>query len=353
MWYTDWSGQQLIAMTMTGSTKRFPLTNGIGGGYYPSALTVGADHKFYLGSQNFSGIDVVDTSGNVVTYVPPSSDFVAYDGMALGPDGNVWFAEDAHVGKITPAGVITEYPYSDATTTNYYGSVTTGPDHNVWVTEYSTTTIDKVIPATGAMTNYAFTNCSSVTGVVSAAGSLWVNCGTNLAQVTTGGVSTYFYAGNGGGISQNGSTLAVGPDGNPWFALNSGNRIGEFNPADNSMTFYFPPASFGTNNAIAAGSDGNVWTMDSTPSINVYILNVISVSPTSLTFTGAGQTQTITVTEAGTSSWTAVSNNTGVATVAPGTSASTFKVTSVATGRARIIVSDAIGNSFAVRVIVH
>jgi len=124
----------------------------------------------------------------------------------------------------------------------------------------------------------------------------------------------------------------------------------EFNIANNSLIVYAPPSNYGNGLALAIGPDGNIWTVSDTNEIDVYIINVIGVSPATINFTGLGQTQTITVTENGTTSWTAVSTHTSVATVAPGGSASQFKVTSVASGYAKIIVSDAIGNSFIVRV---
>ena len=60
------------------------------------------------------------------------------DGLTTGADGNVWFLEQHKVGKITPAGRVTEYdvrstyPYSFLTPS--YG-ITQGPDGNVWFTE--------------------------------------------------------------------------------------------------------------------------------------------------------------------------------------------------------------------------
>jgi hypothetical protein len=186
---------------------------------------------------------------------------------------------------------------------------------------------------------------------VSAGGFLWVNCGSNLAQVTTSGTVTLLFTGF--GLTQSGENLAVGPDGNPWFGLNSNFTIGEFNIANNSLTYYFPPTNFATDVALSAGPDGNVWAVDTNDEMNVYILNVISVAPSSLTFaTPASPTQNIVVTQIGTAAWTAVSNNTAVATVAQGVPAHTFVVTPKGVGSTKIVVSDAKGNSFAVIVTV-
>jgi hypothetical protein len=56
-------------------------------------------------------------------------------GIVTGPDGNVWFAETSagRIGRMTPAGVLTEFPLSGA-----YGlplGIEVGPDGNLWFTE--------------------------------------------------------------------------------------------------------------------------------------------------------------------------------------------------------------------------
>src|SRR5450432_1506095 len=56
-------------------------------------------------------------------------------GIATGPDGNLWFTEYTgnKIGKITPSGVITEYPIPTANSSPY--GIVTGPDGNLWFTE--------------------------------------------------------------------------------------------------------------------------------------------------------------------------------------------------------------------------
>ena len=49
-------------------------------------------------------------------------------GIAAGPDGNLWFAGSlgGNIGRITPAGAVTEFPASDAI------SIAAGPDGALW-----------------------------------------------------------------------------------------------------------------------------------------------------------------------------------------------------------------------------
>jgi len=51
--------------------------------------------------------------------------------IATGSDGNLWFTEFAgsHIGRITPSGTVTEFPYNGSTT---YG-IAAGPDGGLLV----------------------------------------------------------------------------------------------------------------------------------------------------------------------------------------------------------------------------
>ena len=54
--------------------------------------------------------------------------------IAAGPDGNMWFTERHRIGRITPAGVITEF--SEGIFLPFGSSgIAAGPDGNLWFTE--------------------------------------------------------------------------------------------------------------------------------------------------------------------------------------------------------------------------
>jgi len=65
---------------------------------------------------------VVGTSGaaspsiHIIEYPVPTASAMPL-GITPGPDGNVWFTENAknQVAKITPSGVVTEYPFPPPT----------------------------------------------------------------------------------------------------------------------------------------------------------------------------------------------------------------------------------------------
>ena len=132
-------------------------------------------------------------------------------GIASGPDGNVWFAENTanRIGRITPAGVLTEF----AVPSGAPSAITAGPDGNLWFTEYG-----------------------------------------RIGRITTAGVVTEFLVPNPSLMN----SIVTGPDGNLWFAEYATNRIGRITPAGVVTEFVVPTAS-AQPNGIAAGPDGALW----------------------------------------------------------------------------------------------
>ena len=63
--------------------------------------------------------------------------------IAAGPDGNLWFTEKEgnRVGRITPAGEVTEF--SVTVGSNPWG-IAAGPDGNLWFTEYGGNRIGRI-----------------------------------------------------------------------------------------------------------------------------------------------------------------------------------------------------------------
>src|SRR5579863_195212 len=120
MWFTDWLGNGLVKMHMNGEVTEYPLSFVRGGNtisFSPWGITVGSDGKLYMTGAtrdpvtNGGTIGVATTAGVLTVYDTPSGDVPFYSHPSLGPDGNVYFSEQSHLAMITPAGVITEWPY--------------------------------------------------------------------------------------------------------------------------------------------------------------------------------------------------------------------------------------------------
>jgi streptogramin lyase len=361
MWFSDYSRNGLVSITMTGKATEFSLPASTA----PFSLAMGADKNVYVEGTVSHAIDQVTPTGIVHAYSIPSND-VPIGGMALGPDGNVWFTEEAHIARISPSGTIAEFAYpSGAHFQSGGGGVAVGSDKNVWFVEANAGIIGKIDPTTSAITEYPTTtspigSCFA-TGIAAAKnGKLYFACAANqnsstgyVGQITTSGAQAYFA--NPYGFSMYPEDVTLGPDKQIWIAPDQFTQllIAEFNVGTHAFTTYTTPDFSYLPLGMTAGPDGNMWGTNQSGTVDVYVLNVLDVAPAALTFSGTGQSQPLTVTESGATSWTATSSKPSVATVAQGGSSNVFNVTSVAVGTCTVKVTDGRGNIFDVGVTVQ
>ncbi len=176
--------------------------------------------------------------------------------IAAGPDGNLWFTEFGanKIGKITPAGVVTEYGIPTANSQPF--GITAGPDGNLWFTELNANRIGKITPG-GVVTEYVIPTPNSQPFAITAGpdGNVWfteVNA-NNVGRITPAGIITEFSVPSGGP-----GYITLGPDGNLWFTETDANKIGQVTPAGVVTEFPIPTARSGLS-GIAPGSDGALW----------------------------------------------------------------------------------------------
>ncbi|KJU81852.1 lyase-like protein [Candidatus Magnetobacterium bavaricum] len=155
--------------------------------------------------------------------------------ITSGPDGNLWFTEyyGRKIAKITTAGVITEYG-------DYflYGptSITSGPDGKLWAMDSYRAV---KITTAGGMTKYDSNhNCSG--DIMSGTGyNLWA-IGYYICYITTaGGITEYSlsYSANTGYLGS-GSLITLGTDNNLWFTTTA--SIGNITPPPPPPTVQVP-----------------------------------------------------------------------------------------------------------------
>src|ERR1700680_3582425 len=156
-------------------------------------------------------------SAGVITEYPMAKANAFPYGISAGPDGNVWFVELLFgVGKITPAGAVTEYAVPGSPQLE---GITNGPDGNLWFASVNNGTVGKVIPG-GTVTQYAVGGgVADLIQYITAGpdGNLWFGGSGFIGKITTSGAITKFTF-----KSKNGDTPSVigitkGPDGNVWF----------------------------------------------------------------------------------------------------------------------------------------
>src|SRR5205085_9306584 len=82
------------------------------------------------------------TAGQLIQY--PLSPKAGPTDIAPGPDGNIWVTEHyvAKVGRITPDGVITEYPVGGKKSSPK--GIVAAADGNLWYTDLGTNRIGRI-----------------------------------------------------------------------------------------------------------------------------------------------------------------------------------------------------------------
>ena len=162
------------------------------------------------------------------------------------------------IGRITPAGVITEFPIPTAQQRPY--GITAGPDGNLWFTEF-----DQQQDRTDHDGRRRHR-------VLRPHGQQRAHTGSPLARTATSGSPSTTATRSGGsrtaGVDHGvpgpnrlhsiPAAITAGPDGNLWFTEGTGNKIGRITTAGvitefSALTATSQPAG------IAAGPDGNLW----------------------------------------------------------------------------------------------
>jgi virginiamycin B lyase len=129
------------------SVTSFTLPSSMPSGANPAQLTLGADGKIWFSENADNQIGRIGVDGTIAEFNIPTPN-TAPEGICLGPDGNVWFVEVAGhgvvhlpngseagiggLGRITPAGQITEYSLPPATSGI---GIAAGPDGNLWIAD--------------------------------------------------------------------------------------------------------------------------------------------------------------------------------------------------------------------------
>jgi streptogramin lyase len=243
-------------------------------------------------------------------------------GIASGPDGNVWYAKQGGIGRMTPAGMVNEYGVPNGGDS---GGIAAGPDGNLWFTQPRGNKISRVTPA-AAFQEYRLPTAASGPSAIALGpdGNLWFTeaaaASNKIGRITPAGVITEFPIPT---PSSNPAGITKGPDGNVWFTERDAHKIGRITPAGVITEFLAPATS--SPASIAAGSDGNLWFTDAgtanaigrmTPAGNVaeYPIPTAGSDPFAIT---AGPDANIWFSEVSTNKIARISNLMGGGNVAP------------------------------------
>ena len=206
-------------------------------------------------------------------------------GLVAGPDGNLWFTEIGHIGRLTPAGAVTEFAL--ASSDSKPGVIVAGPDGNLWFTEPSAKALGRITSA-GVVTQFPLPAGDTYpVGLTSGPdGALWYtrsatspsagggppNTGTPgvIGRMSTNGAATEFELPTATSAESATEPLDIvnGDDGALWFDTGISNAgvggilgaswIGRITTSGKASIVYSPTTLVDIS-GLAAGSDHNLW----------------------------------------------------------------------------------------------
>ncbi len=184
------------------------------------------------------------------------------NGITSGPDDDVWFTEyyGNKIGQITPSGTITEF--SVPTENSYPQDIVSGPDGNLWFTEDGGNNIGRVTPS-GIFTEFPVPTSNSGVGDIATGtdGNIWFTekWGNKIGRISANGIITEFLIPT---INSKPQSITSGPDGNIWFTEQYANKIGRITPTGIITEFSLGYVYVGPY-GITSGPDGNLWFTES------------------------------------------------------------------------------------------
>lgn len=127
MWFTEGPVGTIGRIAMNGRVTevRFGPSNMADG------ITAGPDGNIWFTETAADKVWRFDLAGRTFTdFVIPTPESSPLQ-ITAGPDGNLWFTETERIGRITPAGTVTEFGEG----LGHAYAITAGPDGNVWFAE--------------------------------------------------------------------------------------------------------------------------------------------------------------------------------------------------------------------------
>src|SRR5271166_3125563 len=188
-------------------------------------------------------------------------------GITLGGEGELWFTQKdtptPEIGRITPAGVATEFPTGVKGFPDGEG-ITTGHEGDLWFTMLSGQGIGQMTP-TGETTIFPITGGEPefVAITTGTGGELWFTQDFVKAvwEMTPGGSAEQYFTPTAWSTPDYDSQgITVGHEGDIWFTEYSAHAIGRLDPTTRKVTQFTTGLPSGAEPvAIATGPEGDLW----------------------------------------------------------------------------------------------
>jgi virginiamycin B lyase len=328
MWVSEWYGKIGEIRMPDGPIREFqtggPDKDAIG-------LTMGADRNLWFVARDGGAIGEMRSSGSTTEYQPHLMD--AGEAITSGPKGDVWFCgfesdpgrsrsssgsalRSAQtvgiIGKVSPAGAITEYPIRVASGIPF--RLTVGGDGNIWV----------------AVSDFKRES--------------------HIVRVTPTGSMTAFVApGDPRDIVTDGSDKLA-------FVLSKSPTFGEITLDGQVSTLPLPGGPTARATALTVTPNGDLWfggSLNGKGAVFVRLRSKIDVTPASVTLAAPGASQKLTVSEKKFSGkWNVQSSDNGIVDVTKGKTLDTFTVVAISDGTCTVTIADKKGNSVTIPVTV-
>jgi streptogramin lyase len=259
VWFTNYNMGRVGKITPKGEMTEYTLPSGSGPTYPDRSaqlIATGSDGNLWYAAQ-----------GKIVRISPHGTLLGEYpfpiQGMAAsvvsGPDGNIWYGIADSIVKLTPAGEATTFRVSGSQPAVW--ALAAGPDGNVWFSVAIASTqnmhIGRITP-TGTIQIFADQMPFWINGLTKGPdGNVWFIGQNSIGRISPSGEVKLFSSSI--SLDSTDAVITLGPDGNIWYA--EGDNMGRITPAGKQMVFSLPHDNAGHIVSMTAGADGGVWYM--------------------------------------------------------------------------------------------
>ena len=254
VWFTMPGSKKIVRMNpQTQAVTQFDLSSAV---CEPQGIALGPDGAMWFGCQD-GALGRITTAGAVTYYAvatPGQSDTAArVDTVITGPDGNIWFAQFSvgFVGIVSPSSGFQKRVRVQPAPV---GGLTVGGDGNVWATYLNDFLMYRITP--GGRVSEVPVSAQVASIATAPNGDVWgVPFGGNLSiQVVPPSGATRSLP-----LGSSSLSIARGPLGFMWIGDNTAARITRV-ATDGALTTFTAGLAWNPSlRGVAAGADGNMW----------------------------------------------------------------------------------------------